>query len=246
MYLTPGWDPQAPDELARIVEKYKVSGEVLAAQGYAIEDASVAYWFMRVWDRQSETWYLPWQVGTSDEPVIDESRTVRHALGFVPMVWVRNLPGGDDTDGACTFRAAIETAIEIDYQLSQAGRGLEILLRSHAAHQGAGGHGRRDRARRGQCARRFREGRCAAAGDRRHGGVGGDRVCAHAARIHARERARQSRRCVAARRRDQRARARTDEPGARLARRQSARLVWRGRAARACAHGAAGVASAIR
>jgi len=28
-------------------------------------------------------------------------------------------------DGACTFRAAIETNIEIDYQLSQAGRGLK-------------------------------------------------------------------------------------------------------------------------
>ncbi len=50
---------------------------------------------------------------------------MHHALGFVPMTWVRNLPGGDDTDGACTFRAAIETAIEIDYQLSQAGRGLK-------------------------------------------------------------------------------------------------------------------------
>jgi len=45
------------------------------------------------------------------------------------MVWVRNLPGksatNDPNDGACTFRAAIETQIEIDYQLSQAGRGLK-------------------------------------------------------------------------------------------------------------------------
>ena len=31
----------------------------------------------------------------------------------------------DPSDGACTFRAAIETQIEIDYQLSQAGRGLK-------------------------------------------------------------------------------------------------------------------------
>jgi hypothetical protein len=41
------------------------------------------------------------------------------------MVWVRNLPGGIDPDGACTFAAAIDTQIEIDYQLSQAGRGLK-------------------------------------------------------------------------------------------------------------------------
>jgi hypothetical protein len=43
----------------------------------------------------------------------------------VPLVWIRNLPGGDGVDGACTFRSAIETNIEIDYQLSQAGRGLK-------------------------------------------------------------------------------------------------------------------------
>ena len=33
--------------------------------------------------------------------------------------------GGEGVDGACTFRSAIETMIEIDYQLSQAGRGLK-------------------------------------------------------------------------------------------------------------------------
>jgi hypothetical protein len=56
---------------------------------------------------------------------VDVSRSVSHGLGFVPIVWIKNLPGGDAIDGACTFRAAIETSIEIDYQLSQAGRGLK-------------------------------------------------------------------------------------------------------------------------
>ena len=32
---------------------------------------------------------------------------------------------GDANDGACTFRPAVESQIEIDYQLSQAGRGLK-------------------------------------------------------------------------------------------------------------------------
>ena len=65
-----------------------------------------------------------------------------HALGFVPIAWIRNLSGGDDIDGECTFRAAIETQIEIDYQLSQAGRGLKyssdptLLIKEPAADAG--------------------------------------------------------------------------------------------------------------
>src|ERR1700691_1870063 len=78
--------------------------------------------------------------------MVDEARSVPPALGFVRCVWIRNLPGasasGDPVDGACTFRAAIETQIEIDYQLSQAGRGLKyssdptLLIKEPAASDG--------------------------------------------------------------------------------------------------------------
>ncbi len=128
-YLTPVWDQQAPDTLTRVDERYKVAGSVLAANGYDTIDPSIDYWFQRSWDREAETWLLPAPVDRPADAAIDDARTVRHALGFVPIVWVRNLPGpsasGDASDGACTFRAAVETQIEIDYQLSQAGRGLK-------------------------------------------------------------------------------------------------------------------------
>ena len=65
------------------------------------------------------------------------------ALGFVPMVWIRNLPSGtDDVDGECTFEAAISTIMEMDYQLSQAGRGLKyasdptLLIKEPAISEG--------------------------------------------------------------------------------------------------------------
>ena len=129
LYLTPVWDAEAPDTLIRVTEKYKVSGQTLTANGYDVPDPISDYWFMRCWDTQRETWFVPYPVGEVIEPVIDLSRSVHHGLGFVPLVWIRNLPGpsasGDPNDGACTFRAAIETQIEIDYQLSQAGRGLK-------------------------------------------------------------------------------------------------------------------------
>jgi hypothetical protein len=125
-YLTPQWDVNAPDTLARVTETYKVKGADLALQGYEDVDPAAMYWFQRVWDVAAETWFLPWPINDmSALPVIDTLRTVAHGLGFVPVVWIKNLPGGDTVDGACTFRSAIETNIEIDYQLSQAGRGLK-------------------------------------------------------------------------------------------------------------------------
>jgi hypothetical protein len=124
-YLTPLWDAAAPDQLASVTELYKVAGATLAAQGYAIADPSAVFWFQRVWDDTDETWFVPTPVAQGRPVEVDAARSVRHGLGFVPVVWIRNLPGGDDIDGACTFRLAIETGIEIDYQLSQAGRGLK-------------------------------------------------------------------------------------------------------------------------
>jgi hypothetical protein len=125
-YLTPIWDAGAPDTLSAVTELYKVKGSDLAAQGYDDFDEAELYWFQRVWDRDTETWYLPW---LANEPnvglTVDPVRSVVHGLGFVPIVWIKNLPGGDAIDGSCTFKAAIETNIEIDYQLSQAGRGLK-------------------------------------------------------------------------------------------------------------------------
>ncbi len=85
---------------------------------------------------------MPQPVGAPGPMVADAARTVQHGLGFVPLVWIRNLPGGIAPDGACTFRAAVETGIEIDYQLSQAGRGLKyssdptLLIKEPAGLEG--------------------------------------------------------------------------------------------------------------
>jgi hypothetical protein len=142
-FLTPEWDPQEPDLLVRVTERFKVRGAVLAAQGFEIDDTGLEYWFQRIWDAEFECWYQPVRVGSSAIAEEDEERSVRHGLGFLPMVWIKNLPGGNSVDGACTFRSAIDTGIEIDYQLSQAGRGLKyssdptLLIREPAGLDGA-------------------------------------------------------------------------------------------------------------
>lgn len=129
--LTPSWKPDAPDTLQSVAEQYKVKGSVLKTQGYTIsdDDLSIDFWFRREWDTAAETWYLPLKVKDAKDGAkfaTDAKRTTAHQLGFVPMVWVRNLPGGDDIDGAPTFPLeAIDTQIEADYLLSQGGRALK-------------------------------------------------------------------------------------------------------------------------
>jgi Phage portal protein, SPP1 Gp6-like len=124
-HLTPKWDATDPDRLLSVTEKYKVEAADLIAQGYKVDPKAGKHWFQRVWDETFETWYLPWPVSRAKAtPQVDSARTLKHDLGFCPIVWVRNLPGGSGIDGVCTFECAINTVIETDYLLSQAGRGL--------------------------------------------------------------------------------------------------------------------------
>ena len=142
-FLTPQFDPACPTDLISIREKYKVKGDALRAQGYAIKDDDLqsAFWFCRDWTEDAEVWYLPWLVkGDGPSYVEDPSKGVKHNLGFVPWVWVRNLPGKlkmpatggapsySDVDGSCTFLAAIDTMIETEYLLSQGGRGMKYTM----------------------------------------------------------------------------------------------------------------------
>jgi len=128
-FLQPVWDPDEPDKLLKVVERYKADSAELLAQGYELLDPDADHWFQRIWTETEETWFVPTPVGAALPSETDFDRTKQHHLGFVPIVWIKNLPGpsatGSPFDGACTFRPAVETAIEIDYQLSQAGRGLK-------------------------------------------------------------------------------------------------------------------------
>lgn len=145
VYLTPAWNPKRPDKLLTVTERRKVKGSDLAAMGYAIadRDLSADHWWQRVWDDAAETWFVPQKTDVDKAPKVDAARTVKHALGFVPLVWIRNLPGGDAVDGSPTFcTEAIETQIELEYQLSQAARALRyasdplLLIKEPATNPG--------------------------------------------------------------------------------------------------------------
>ncbi len=126
-YLTPEWDPASPRALLRVTEKRKVRRANLVASGYTgLPEGHDIFWFQRQWDAQEESWFVPWPCSAADfVPRRDPGRSAVHGLGVVPMVWIKNLPGGDGADGACTFLGGLNTEIEADYQLSQGGRGLK-------------------------------------------------------------------------------------------------------------------------
>lgn len=128
-YLTPHWKPDEPDVLEKVTERYKVKGKILKQAGYVDVEDNETYWFQREWNNVSETWYKPQLNSDAKDgkaPEIDDNNTTEHKLGFVPLVWIKNLPGGDDIDGNPTFPTeAIDLQIESDYLLSQGGRALK-------------------------------------------------------------------------------------------------------------------------
>lgn len=149
-FLTPIWRRDDPGSLSCVTECYKVGAVELRALGYPVDAAAGTFWFKRVWDEVAELWFTP--VPDTDSPdamEVDAERSVVHDLGFVPMVWIRNISGSgghdpDGPDGTCTFAAAIDTVIETDYLLSQAGRGLKYgsdptLVLKDPALSGIGG-----------------------------------------------------------------------------------------------------------
>ncbi|GBQ88320.1 phage portal protein [Asaia krungthepensis] len=125
-YLTPEWDRDGT--LLSVTERYVVTGRELLANGITpgTGGEETRYWWQRRWTRREILYDVPFPVGEEGKPRIDSGRTVVHGLGVVPIVWIRN-PGGDgrEPEGECSFEKAIDTVIEADYLLSQAGRGLK-------------------------------------------------------------------------------------------------------------------------
>lgn len=89
------------------------------------------YWFIRDFTPEAEMTFVPivcseWSPCFDDDqgviPIAD--KTVLHNLNFVPAQWITNLSGGCYPDGASTWGVALNTCIEIDYTMSQLGRGI--------------------------------------------------------------------------------------------------------------------------
>lgn len=98
------------------------------------------YWYIRDFTAIGEITYLAekkddWNPVTGFDGKRNVDQTPRmlmpwpgeeyaHDLKSVSAVWIKNLAGGTAPDGLCGWEIAIPNSIDIDYTLSQAGRGV--------------------------------------------------------------------------------------------------------------------------
>ncbi|MDE2024914.1 MAG: phage portal protein [Patescibacteria group bacterium] len=126
--LTPVFKRNRPDELESLIDIKKVDGATLKTQGYDIakDDIKEQYFIQREWTESEEIYYKPYKVSDAKKedfmPSKDEDRSVVHDLGFVPAIWIKNLPKSTGIDGHSTYEDILDINIEIDYQLSQHSR----------------------------------------------------------------------------------------------------------------------------
>lgn len=131
---TPEFDDRG--ELAKLRVQYLVSGQSMVDMKAPGVEAEKRYWYVRDFLPDIDVTYIPVEVDEynpvdgfhKDGQVFqvwdDEYVTCEHRMGFVQGHWFINLPGGDKPDGACTFEDAIPNAIDLDYSMSQLGRGV--------------------------------------------------------------------------------------------------------------------------
>lgn len=131
-YCQPSFDEMS--ELAQLRVAYVTSGEALLAMKAPGVEVGKEYWYIRDWLPTGEKSFKPvpkaeWNpvqgfVGEgAANKTLEDWDEQKHMLGFVCGQWFCNLPGGHDPDGACTFEDAIPNSVELDYTLSQIGRG---------------------------------------------------------------------------------------------------------------------------
>jgi len=134
------------DQLTELVLCYTVPGYEWMASNEGTRtdcdgkpiDVNGDYWYIRTYnDADIVTWQaIPagdWEpvtgfIDSTKRDKIKELDKVPHNAGFVPAMWLRNMPNGNNVDGESSFgRNALSNCIHIDYTLSQLGRGINYM-----------------------------------------------------------------------------------------------------------------------
>jgi hypothetical protein len=151
-FLTPTFSENDPNELILLEEIYKTTYSELIKHGYNPAELgqdptqwiepTAEYWMNIQLDKQKEQRMVPLkrseierlgkpkdgEPGKVYEWVPDAARTYPHTWGEVPALWGRNLHEREEVDGPSTYSDLIDNGIEIDYIMSQVGRGYKYTM----------------------------------------------------------------------------------------------------------------------
>lgn len=117
-WLFPTWRDAEDFELEALEKRYTYQEE--RRDPTTGEWVKVWLWYRRVIDAQCDTLYAPAPFGDGAEPIWQVQSKVEHGFGFVPAVWIQNLPGLDDIDGVPDCQGAYDMMEAMDRLLSQA------------------------------------------------------------------------------------------------------------------------------
>ena len=132
-------------ELEKFQLSYVIKGYSAIERGLGPNDCNGAeispdsqYWFVRLWNKEAMATCKPIPISDwnpeegfaqnsvgSFQPIKELSD--EHNLGFVPVVWVENMPDGDAIDGLSSYDLALQNCCHLDFTLSQFGRGLNYM-----------------------------------------------------------------------------------------------------------------------
>lgn len=128
----PIWLDKEAHTLRALDIRYQVP--VVVKRNKRTQPEQVSYWMRRLISDQAEIWYKPVfcsefpavqledgtrvEEGNGQEPewrnLIDEERSVRHDLGFCPVVWLQNLPSHESPYGRSDCDGLYEQALDLD------------------------------------------------------------------------------------------------------------------------------------
>lgn len=129
-FCSPRYDMER--ELEEVLILTPLMGYDISALGYEVkaEDIECMYFLPKRITKTEEIGYNPIKCDeyTAEKDLVkNDKRSVTHNLGFVPGVWIKNFVRTAGLDAPATFGhpSVLTMSIEIDYQLSQCGRGLK-------------------------------------------------------------------------------------------------------------------------
>jgi hypothetical protein len=134
-WCTPEFEDLQNHELKSLEIRYAYSREVREGTKWREK----WYWYRRVIDTQTDVVFQPVEFQRSgDEPEWVEAKSVKHALGFFPGVWVQNVPVNGEIDGDPDCKGIYEETNSIDSLVSQAHYAIlnnldpTVLIRTNA------------------------------------------------------------------------------------------------------------------